>query len=112
LWVAGLLVLLFTATVGSYFLAYAVMGAGAGMLMPGYMAGASLAVPAERQGAIAGLSAAAQGIGFTLAPAASTLLYEIDKALPLWCLVGLMALLFVLFAARTPATQPGESRAP
>ena len=112
LWLAGLLVLLFTAAAATYFLAYALLGAGAGLLMPGYMAGASLAVPPDRQGAVAGFSAAAQGIGFILAPVASTMLYEVDKALPLWCLLFLMAVLFVLFATPTAATQPRELRTP
>ena len=82
-------------------MSYALLGIGAGLLMPGYMAGASLAVPSDRQGAVAGLSAASQGIGFILGPVASTMLYEIDRSLPLWGLLGLMALLFVLFAARS-----------
>lgn len=34
----------------------------------------------------------------TLAPAlASTMLYEVDRSLPLWGLLGLMAMLFALF---------------
>jgi MFS family permease len=99
-WVSGLLALLLTATIAAYFFSYALLGIGAGLLMPGYMAGASLAVPSDRQGGVAGLSAASQGIGFILGPVASTMLYEIDPSLPLWGLLGLMALLFVLFAAR------------
>lgn len=97
-WAAGLGTLLFTATIAAYFFSYALLGIGAGLLVPGYMAGASLAVPSDRQGAVAGLSAGAQGIGFILGPVASTMLYEIDRSLPLWGLLGLMALLFVLFA--------------
>lgn len=81
-------------------MAYALLGVGAGLLMPGYMAGASLAVPSDRQGGVAGLSAAAQGIGFILGPVASTMLYEIDRSLPFWSLLGLMTLLFALFAVR------------
>jgi MFS family permease len=102
-WVAGLGALLLTATAAAYFLSYALLGIGAGLLIPGYMAGASLAVPSDRQGAVAGLSAAAQGIGFILGPVASTMLYEIDSSLPLWGLLGLMALLFVLFAVPSVA---------
>ena len=100
-WVAGLLALLLTATIAAYFVSYALLGIGAGLLMPGYMAGASLAVASDRQGAVAGLSSAAQGIGFILGPVASTTLYEIDRSLPLWGLLGLMTLLFVLFALRS-----------
>ena len=106
-WVAGLAVLLLTATMASYLLSYALLGVGAGLLVPGYMAGASLAVPSDRQGAVAGLAAAAQGIGFILGPVASTMLYEINRSLPLWGLLGLMALLFALFAApRAALSQP------
>lgn len=97
-WFVALPILLFTATMYSYFLAYIIMGAGAGLLMPGYMSGASLAVPADRQGAVAGFSATTQGIGGIVAPIASTTLYEIDKSLPFWSILVLMALLFGLFA--------------
>jgi MFS family permease len=108
-WVVGLAVLLLTATIAAYFVAYALLGIGAGLLVPGYMAGASLAVPSDRQGAVAGLSAAAQGIGFILGPVASTMLYEIDRSLPLWGLLGLMALLFSLFAARSTRSAPAPA---
>lgn len=97
-WLVGLPILLLTASMYSYFLAYAFMGVGAGMLLPGYMSGASLAVPADRQGTVAGFSAATQGIGGIVAPIASTTLYEVDKALPFWSILMLMLLLFVLFA--------------
>ena len=102
-WVAGLATLLLTASAAAYFLSYVLLDIGARLLIPGYMAGASLAVPSDRQGAVAGLSAAAQGIGFILGPAASTMLYEIDRSLPLWGLLGLMTLLFVLFAVPSAA---------
>lgn len=111
LWVAGLLILLYTASAMSYYLSLVILGGGAGMLMPGYMAGASLAVPVDRQGVVAGFAAATQGIGGILAPAASTMLYEIDKALPLWCIMGLMALVFVLFVFPNPATRAAETSA-
>lgn len=96
-WLVALPILLFAASMSSYFLAYLLMGAGAGFLMPGYMSGASLAVPSDRQGAVAGFSAATQGIGGIVAPIASTSLYEIDKALPFWSILVLMLLLFAMF---------------
>jgi hypothetical protein len=74
------------------------------------MAGASLAVSAESQGAVAGLSSAVQGIGAIVAPIGSTALYGLDKGLPLWCILGLMALLCVLFAAGKPAPGPSQRR--
>ena len=111
-WVAGLLVQLFTATITAYFFSYVLLGIGGGLLMPGYMAGASLAVPSDRQGAVAGLSSAAQGIGFILGPVASTMLYEIDRSLPFWVLIGLMTLLFVLFVARSIVERSAPAPAP
>jgi MFS family permease len=111
-WIAGLLVQLFTATITAYFFAYVLLGIGGGLLMPGYMAGASLAVPRDRQGAVAGLSSAAQGIGFILGPVASTMLYDIDRSLPFWVLIGLMTLLFVLFVARSIVERSAPAPAP
>jgi MFS family permease len=102
-WIAGLATLLLTADLVAYLVAYALLGIGSGLLMPGYMAGASLAVPRDRQGAVAGLSTAAQGIGFILGPVASTMLYEIDRSLPLYSLLGLMSLLLALFTVPTGA---------
>lgn len=98
LWIAGLLLLLSTASAISYYLAYALLGFGAGFLMPGVMAGASLAAGHENQGVAAGLVSASQGIGFIIGPAGGTTLYEWDKALPFWILVGLMVLLAAKFA--------------
>jgi DHA1 family multidrug resistance protein-like MFS transporter len=107
IWVAAILILLFTASSITFFAAYAVMGIGAGMLMPGYMAGASLAVPREQQGAVAGFSAATQGIGFILGPITSTVLYEVNQTLPLWCLVASMSLLFLMFiVSMSPVRHP------
>ncbi|MBT2299407.1 MFS transporter [Variovorax paradoxus] len=99
LWIVGTLVLLFTANAPAYFLAYALLGAGAGFLLPGALAGASLAVAADRQGSVAGLSAATQGIAFVIGPVVSTWLYEQDASAPLWCLVVTMLVLVVLAVA-------------
>jgi MFS family permease len=108
LWLIGLVILLFTASVAAFAAAYAVLGAATGLLMPGYMAGASLAVPVDRQGAVAGFAAATQGIGFILGPVASTALYEVDKGLPLWGLLILMSLLLALFALPATAPRPAQ----
>lgn len=98
LWIAGLLLLLSMADALSYCLAYTLLGLGAGFLLPGVMAGASLAAGHDSQGVAAGLVSASQGIGFIIGPAASTALYEWDKALPFWSLAGLMLLLLLKFA--------------
>lgn len=97
LWVAGLSVLLLTNDAMSYYAAYTLLGIGAGSLMPGVMAGASLASGDHAQGSAAGLVAATQGIGFIIAPAASTILYQWDKAMPFQVLIVLMSLLFLKF---------------
>lgn len=102
MWIAALLILLFTVSVPTYYLAYALMGIGAGLLLPGFMSGASLAVPPQRQGAIAGLTAAMQGIGAIIAPLASTLLYEQNQSLPFWCIMALLAVVWGLFLMRRP----------
>lgn len=101
-WIVALLVLLLTVSVPSYYLAYGLMGIGAGLMLPGYMSGASLTVPPQRQGAVAGLTAAMQGIGAIIAPLASTLLYERNEALPFWCIMALLAAVWLLFVLRRP----------
>lgn len=106
LWTLGTLVLLLTANAVTYCIAYAMLGAAAGFLLPGTLAGASLAVPVESQGAIAGLSAAMQGIGAVIGPVVSTLLYEFDGSAPFWCLVLVMQVLALL--AFTSPRNPGR----
>jgi MFS family permease len=97
-WIAGLILLLSSAVAPLYYLAYAMLGLGAGFLLPGVMAGASLAVDHESQGVAAGLVSASQGIGFIIGPAVSTALYEWNRALPFWALICLMVLLMAKFA--------------
>lgn len=101
-WVAGLLILLATASALPYYLAYALFGLGAGFLLPGVMAGASLAAGLESQGIAAGLVSASQGLGFIIGPVVSTMLYEWNRALPFWGLAGVMLLLAVKFVAIQP----------
>lgn len=97
-WIAGLLLLLSTADALPYYLAYTLLGIGAGCLLPGVKAGASLAVGHDSQGVAAGFVSALQGIGFIIEPAVSTVLYEWDRTLPFWVLAGLMALLALKLA--------------
>src|SRR5690606_8585888 len=96
---AGVGVLILTASVPAYFAAYAFLAAASRLLLPGTIAGASLATPAARQGAVAGFTAAAEGTGFVVAPIVSTTLYELGPTLPLWGLVGVMGVLLALFGA-------------
>jgi len=101
-WTAGLVVLLSTANAPAYYVAYALLGLGAGLLLPGIMAGASLAVGHDDQGTAAALVSASQGMGFIIGPAASTVLYEWNEALPFWLLAALMAALILAFALARP----------
>lgn len=87
----GLLVLLLTRSMQAYYLAYAFIGCGAGMIFPGFMSGASVSVDRQHQGAVAGLVAATQGTAAIIAPIASTTLYEMSSTWPFSVLVGLMA---------------------
>jgi len=109
-WVAGLLVLLGTATMGAYVAAFASLGAGAGFLVAGSMAGASLAVPSDRQGAVAGLISAMQGMALVVTPVVSTVLYGIDRSLPFAGLAALMCALAVLFALPSLLVARGDWR--
>jgi len=99
----GLMLLLLTQSLASYYLAYAFFGIGSGMLFPAFMSGASLCVPPTHQGTVAGLLGATQGMGATIAPLASTLLYEQNPAWPFFVLLGLMAIAAIA-AARAPTT--------
>lgn len=96
-WTVGLILLLSTANAPAYYLAYTLLGLGAGFLLPGIMAGASLAVGHDNQGVAAALVSASQGIGFIVGPAASTILYERNEALPFWSLSVLMMVLILKF---------------
>src|SRR5690606_32701463 len=66
IWTAGLVLLLSTANALAYYLAYTLLGLGAGFLLPGIMAGASLAAGHDNQGVAAALVSASQGIGFII----------------------------------------------
>lgn len=102
LWVIGLSLMLHTAAPLLYYVSYALLGAGAGLMLPGFLSGASLAVSPGRQGALAGIAAATQGLGAIVAPVISTSLYEIDPGLPFWLVIGLMLSTGLLFIVRRP----------
>jgi DHA1 family multidrug resistance protein-like MFS transporter len=76
-----------------------VMGAGFGLVIPGFMAGASLAVSETQQGAVAGLTGAAQGIGAVVGPLFGTILYQLDMRYPLVISCALLLLLTVFVFA-------------
>lgn len=99
---AGILILLMTMSLWSYYVAFALIGLGAGLVLPGFMSGASLAVPATLQGSVAGLVSAVQGGGAIIAPALTTSLYEYDPALPFWFVFAILAVLQILCAVALP----------
>ncbi|WP_339265672.1 MFS transporter [Paenibacillus sp. FSL K6-1330] len=97
---ASMLLLLFTGSLISYFIAFFLFGVGTGLMMPGFMAGASLAVSREQQGGVAGLVSAVQGIAAMISPILSTPLYRVDKHIP-FALIGIIVLLMALVVLGT-----------
>lgn len=97
---ASMLLLLFTGSLISYFIAFFLFGVGTGLMMPGFMAGASLAVSREQQGGVAGLVSAVQGIAAMISPILSTTLYRVDKHIP-FALIGIIVLLMALVVLGT-----------
>lgn len=107
LWIAAILVMLNGHSPAAFYAAFAMAGAGAGLLIPGYNSGVSLAVSAEHQGAAAGTIAMTQALGAIIAPLGSTLLYEQNPALPFWSILVLMAGLAALFVLTGTRNRPG-----
>ncbi|GIN93738.1 MFS transporter [Siminovitchia terrae] len=93
IFVASMLVFLFTTHLSFYYLAFFIFGLGAGFMMTGFMAGASLSVSNERQGGVAGLVTAMQGIAAIIAPILSTTLYQMNRYSPMVMIAILTALL-------------------
>ncbi|WP_239551534.1 MFS transporter [Paenibacillus elgii] len=89
----GLVLLVSFSHIVTFFAAFALMGAGVGLAIPGFTSGASLAVAKHEQGAAAGMIAASIGIGSLLGPLAGTFLYRISPETPFWLLILLLALL-------------------
>ncbi|MFB0840899.1 MFS transporter [Paenibacillus oleatilyticus] len=89
----GLILLVSFSHIAPFFAAFALMGIGVGLAIPGFTSGASLAVAKHEQGAAAGMIAAAIGIGSLLGPLTGTFLYRISPETPFWLLILLLALL-------------------
>lgn len=81
-------------------------GFGLGTMAPGVSAGASLAVGDGEQGAVAGLVTAANALTLVSAPLAATVLYGVDRTLPLAVAAGVAGSV-LLFALAHPALRPG-----
>lgn len=103
LWIAGFVCLLATATEPLYYLSYAVLGIGNGLLFPGVIAGASLNAGADHQGGVAGLIAAAQGSAAIITPLGSTVLYHAHPEWPFYAAGAGMVVLILLFSPPSSA---------
>jgi MFS family permease len=105
-WGAGLLALgvviqIFSPTLGALLVAQAVQGLGFGLARPGFAGGASVAVQPHEQGASAGLVVAVNGAGFVFSPLFGGVAYEVlGMNAPLWFALTLLG--FMLgFALRS-----------
>jgi len=100
---AGFAMLILAPTVWALYLAFAVMGFGAGFTFPGFQAAVTLAVGAEEQGQVAGLTGSANAAGAVIGPLAGTALYHLGPAAPYWAAVLVLAglTLFVMSIGRS-----------
>lgn len=93
--------------------AMALLGAGLGLIFPGFMAALSFVAGEEAQGRVAGFNASAQGLGFVIGPIVGSALYGIDPlapylfALVLLTLIALLAFTRQLPEGRTPRLATG-----
>lgn len=79
---AGTAVMVFAGDAVVVAVALAVLGAGMGFGMPGFMSAPTLRVRREEQGAVAGLTGSANALTFVFGPLVGTALYEIAPAAP------------------------------
>lgn len=80
-------------------LAMAIVGAGTGLVGPGFSAAASSAVEAREQGAVAGLVTAAPALGYFIGPLAGAALYHIDSRWP-YLFVAVSCVPLIVYASR------------
>jgi MFS family permease len=98
---AGVLIQIFSPSLGALLVAQAVQGLGAGLARPGFTGGASIAVRPEEQGAAAGLVVASNGAGFIFSPLIGGVMYEhVGMNAPLYITVALL-IAMIVFAARS-----------
>jgi steroid delta-isomerase-like uncharacterized protein len=106
--VLGFLALAFAQGFAPLLAAFALLGAGFGLALPGYTAAPTLAAGPDEQGAVAGLTGAASGLGIVLGPLAGTGLYGLGPAYPYLLCAGVLALVFVLVAYAFRRTAPAN----
>lgn len=97
----GVLIQIFSPTLGVLLVAQAVQGLGFGLARPGFTGGASIAVRPDEQGAAAGLVVATNGAGFVFSPLFGGVAYErLGMNAPLWITAALLVFM-VAFALRS-----------
>jgi MFS family permease len=99
--IVSMLVFLLTMQLSSYYIAFLLLGAGAGLMMTGFMTGASLAVSSDQQGSVAGLVTAVQGLSAIIAPILSTSLYQVEHRIPMAGIALLCVMLGLLMLRKT-----------
>jgi len=109
----GVLIQIFSPTLGALLVSQAVQGLGAGLARPGFTGGASIAVRPEEQGAAAGLVVATNGAGFVFSPLFGGVVYEhAGMNAPLYITVVLLIgmTIFALASRRLRGVvdQPGD----
>jgi len=97
----GVLIQIFSPSLGALLVAQAVQGLGAGLARPGFTGGASIAVQPHEQGAAAGLVVSVNGAGFVFSPLFGGVAYEmLGMNAPLW--ITMVILMFMTaFALRS-----------
>lgn len=84
------------------FLAFALMGLGLGLAIPGYTAGPTMLVQRDEQGGLAGVVGTTNGLTYVISPALSTILYGWWRPLPVVISIA-MLIAVVVFLAMHPA---------
>jgi len=96
---AGLAVYLLAPGYGWIIAAFAIMGAGFGLVQPGISALVSVATGADAQGRAAGYVQAGMAGGFVVGPVAGTALYAVSPSAPLWLALASVAACAFVFGA-------------
>lgn len=88
----GVVIQIFSPSLGALLVSQAVQGVGAGLARPGFAGGSSVAVKPDEQGAVAGLVVASNGAGFVFSPLLGGVVYETAGiTAPLWIATALLA---------------------
>jgi len=107
----GMLVLILAPNAPVIAAGVAVVGAGMGFGLPGYMAAPTLLAAREEQGAVAGLVGSANALSFVFGPLAGTALYEVAAVAP-YVLCGCLLAGLVAFVALHPGVRRVQTGTP